>query len=95
MTTQESNGYYVGIIGLKYVQQFFAERGAKLSVLGSNFFYSYVRHTLDQLEPGNDFDEICEEMMRLALNIDLDDKWALQLGQRFADQFLVRVRKAN
>jgi ubiquinone/menaquinone biosynthesis C-methylase UbiE len=95
MTTQEINGYYVGIIGLAYVQEFFAERGATLSVLGSNWLYSYVRHTFDQLELGDDLDEICEKMMQLALSIDLDDKWALQLGHRFADQFLVRVRKAN
>jgi len=95
MTTQEINGYFVGIIGLAYVQEFFGERGSKLSVLGSNLFYSYVRHTLVQLGLGDDFDEICEKMMRLALKIDLDDNWPLQLGHRFADQFLVRVRKAN
>jgi ubiquinone/menaquinone biosynthesis C-methylase UbiE len=95
MTTQGDNGYFVGIIGLAYVQEFFAQRGATLSVLGSNFFYSYVRHTIGQLQLGDDVDEISEEMMRLALNVDLNNSRPLQLGRRFADQFLVRVSKTN
>ena len=95
MTTQEINGYFIGIIGLEYIKKFFTERGAKLRVLGSNFFYSYARHTLEQLQLGDEFNEICEKMMRLALAIDLEGNWARELGYRFADQFLVQVRKAN
>lgn len=95
MIAQESSGYFVGIIGLEYVREFFGKRGATLSILGSNFFYSYMRHTFGQLKVGDDFDEVAQDMMRLALAIDLDDGWALQLGNRLADQFLVKVSKPD
>jgi len=95
MDAQREDGYFVGIIGLGYIRDFFANLGTKPEILGSNFLYSYFRHTLDQLGEVEKLDLISEEMMKLALRIDLEGKGgcSIDLGNYLADQFLVRVSK--
>jgi len=95
MDAQREDGYFVGIIGLGFITNFFANLGAQTEILGSNFFYSYLRHTLDQLGEVERLDVIAEEMMQLALRIDLagESGCSVDLGNCLADQFLVQVSK--
>jgi ubiquinone/menaquinone biosynthesis C-methylase UbiE len=95
MNAQREDGYFVGIIGLGFIREFFTSLGAKAEILGSNFFYSYFRHTLDQLGEVERLDLISKEMMKLTLRIDLEgESWrSVDLENHLADQFLVRVSK--
>jgi 2-polyprenyl-3-methyl-5-hydroxy-6-metoxy-1,4-benzoquinol methylase len=93
MNVQRDDGYFVGIIGLGYIIDFYTARGAQVSVLGSNCLHSYVRHTLSALYKEDRTDYIAEELIRLATLADLDRACDGETGKYVADQFLVRILK--
>jgi ubiquinone/menaquinone biosynthesis C-methylase UbiE len=93
MDQQQDTGYFVGIIGMGFLTDFFASRGAKIENLGSNFLHSYFRHTFDRLAQVDGAAAVSEGLMKLALAVDLDSARFADLGQTLADQFLVKVTK--
>jgi hypothetical protein len=93
MEAQQENGYFVGLIGMSYLRDFFTARGAKLEILGSNFLHSYFRHTCELLSRIDDAAAISEELMMLALPVDLDSAHQTTLSRALADQFLVKILK--
>jgi ubiquinone/menaquinone biosynthesis C-methylase UbiE len=93
MNVQKNDGYFVDIIGLSFIRDFYVARGAQVSVLGSNCLHSYVRHTLSMLGAGDRIDCIAEELIRLATFADLNSAYDGETGKYVADQFVVRIVK--
>jgi len=93
MNVQRDDGYFVDIIGLGFVRDFYTTRGAQISVLGSNCLHSYVRHTLSMMEAGDRMDQIAEELIRLSTFADLNSACNGETGKYVADQFMVRIVK--
>jgi ubiquinone/menaquinone biosynthesis C-methylase UbiE len=94
LNVQKEDGYFVGIIGLGFIRDFYTTRGAEISVLGSNCLHSYVRHTLPTLDAGDRIEHIAEELIRLATLTDLSNAYD-ETGKYIADQFMVRIVKSN
>jgi ubiquinone/menaquinone biosynthesis C-methylase UbiE len=93
MEEQKHDGYFVDIVGLSFIKDFYISRGAQIAVLGSNCLHSYIRHTLSMLEAGDRMEPIAEELIRLATAADLASACDGQTGKYVADQFLVRIVK--
>jgi ubiquinone/menaquinone biosynthesis C-methylase UbiE len=93
MKVQKDDGYFVDIIGLDFIRDFYLAQGAQISVLGSNSLYSYIRHTLRMLDARDRTDRIAEELMRLATFTDLNGACNSETAKSVADQFLVRIVK--
>jgi ubiquinone/menaquinone biosynthesis C-methylase UbiE len=94
LDVQKEDGYFVGIIGLSFIRDFFAARDAEISVLGGNYFHSYIRHTLPMLDAGDQTEYIAEELIRLASAADLSSTYG-EIGKYIADQFMVRIVKSS
>ena len=94
MEVQKEDGYFVGIIGLGFIRDFYMPRGAKISVLGSNCLHSYIRHTLPLPDAADRMEYIAEELIRLATVADVSNAHG-QAGKYIADQFMVRVVKSS
>ena len=95
MKVQRDDGYFVDIIGLDFIRDFSINRGAEISVLGSNCLYSYLRHTFSMLDARDRTDPIAEELMRLATFADLKGACNSETAKYVADQFVVRIVKAG
>jgi SAM-dependent methyltransferase len=93
MKTQKEDGYFVDIIGLDFIRDFYINQGAQISVLGSNCLYSYLRHTLGMLDSRDRIDGAAEELMRLATFADLNGACNSETAKYVADQFVVRIVK--
>jgi 2-polyprenyl-3-methyl-5-hydroxy-6-metoxy-1,4-benzoquinol methylase len=96
MKEQKDDGYFVDIIGLDFIRDFYINQGAQISVLGSNCLYSYIRHTLSMLnalDAQDQTDRIAEELMRLATFADLNGACNSETAKYVADQFVVRIVK--
>lgn len=92
MNVQKDDGYFVDIIGLGFIRQFYAAQGAEISVLGSNCLHSYIRHTFSLVDAGDRMEDIAEELIRLATLGDLSNAYG-EAGKYIADQFMVRIVK--
>jgi 2-polyprenyl-3-methyl-5-hydroxy-6-metoxy-1,4-benzoquinol methylase len=95
MNVQKDDGYFVDIIGLGFIKDFYIARGGQISVLGSNCLHSYIRHTLSMLDTGDRMGQIAEELIRLATFADLNSACDDETGKYVADQFVVRVVKPS
>jgi SAM-dependent methyltransferase len=95
MNLQKDDGYFVDIIGLSFIKDFYITRGGQISVLGSNCLHSYIRHTLSMLDAGDRMGQIAEELIRLATFADLNSACDDETGKYVADQFVVRVVKPS
>jgi 2-polyprenyl-3-methyl-5-hydroxy-6-metoxy-1,4-benzoquinol methylase len=93
MNVQEDDGYFVDIIGLGFITDFYEARGAEMRILGSNCLHSYVRHTLRMIDTGDRIDDIAEELIRLATFADLNGACNDETGKYVADQFVIRIVK--
>jgi 2-polyprenyl-3-methyl-5-hydroxy-6-metoxy-1,4-benzoquinol methylase len=93
MKMQKEDGYFVDIIGLDFIRDFYINQGAQISVLGSNCLYSYLRHTLGMLDARDRIDGAAEELMRLATFADLNGACNSETAKYVADQFVVRIVK--
>jgi ubiquinone/menaquinone biosynthesis C-methylase UbiE len=93
MNVQKDDGYFIDIIGLDSIRDFYLAQGAQISVLGSNSLYSYLRHTLTMLDTRDRTDRIAKELMRLATFADLNGACNSETAKYVADQFLVRIVK--
>jgi 2-polyprenyl-3-methyl-5-hydroxy-6-metoxy-1,4-benzoquinol methylase len=93
MKVQTDDGYFVDIIGLDFIRDFYISRGAQISVLGANCLHSYIRHTLSMLDERDRADRVAEELMRLATFADLNDACNTEAAKYVADQFMVRIIK--
>ena len=93
MKVQKDDGYFVDIIGLDFIRDFYINQGAQVSVLGSNCLYSYLRHTLKMPGARDRTDRIAEELMRLATFADLNGSCNSETAKYVADQFVVRIVK--
>ena len=94
MKVQKEDGYFVDIIGLGFIRDFYKSRGAEIIVLGSNCLHSYIRHTLSILDAGDRMEYIAEELIRLATVADLNSAYG-EAGRYIADQFMVRINKSS
>jgi ubiquinone/menaquinone biosynthesis C-methylase UbiE len=94
MKMQKDDGYFVDIIGLGFIKDFYIVRGAQISVLGSNCLHSYIRHTLRLLDEHDRMENIAEQLMRLAAVADISSAHG-ETGKYVADQFMVRIVKPS
>ena len=92
---QEPSGYHVSLIGVDTVRSHFEERGFEVDNLGSNLFQSLAKHVLKGFFPIETKETGLSSMLHLCANLDLEFRSKGDLDMSFADQFVIRARRAS
>lgn len=89
---QDSDGYFVSLIGLDFLEKFSAKLNYTYEIISSNFLYSYLKHSISALNY-NLSDEILTQLFECASIYDTEKSKIKNLEETFADQFLVKILK--
>ena len=91
MSSQQDNGYFVGIIGKKNIKSFFAQHGFVVRTEGSNFFQSLIKHVGRKMNILGE-SKLLPTLTELALRLDLDFPKKGDLDAAYADQWVISAR---
>ena len=97
MKEQQRNGYFVSLVGLKWLEKICEKQRMKVKVLASNPNYAAM-HYLHSNCAGSlttKSQEEIREIMRQSLKKDFEAASTSKLSSILASHFLVELRKAN
>ncbi len=103
MKKQQQNGYFVSLVGLKWLEQICEKQRMKVKVLAANPNYAAVHYILRNRPGSSKFKSQAgiREILRLSLKQDLEaasiskSKSKSKFSRFLASHFLVELRKAN
>jgi len=91
---QSSDGYYVSLIGMDFIEKYSKTLGYTYNIISSNILYSFFRNKISELTSSLN-DETLGLLFNYAFENDLSRKKIDHLDEIFSDQFLVKLIKQN
>jgi len=93
LESQRDDGYFVGLVGMKWLQQTATSLGMTTKLRSANPFYALTHYLLmpssDVLSMSNNE---CKQVCRLAGNLDLEHPLDGPLPDRLASHFMIEIR---
>ncbi len=98
MQEQQKNGYFCGLVNGANLLNIFCKDKFDIEVIGTNFFYSFFRHSLEMIcsrYPFDNEDETFDRIFALASELDNMKFDKNYLDDRFVDHYFIKVTKKD
>lgn len=90
MEYQQKNGYFVSLMEKEGIESILEENGFDVKEVGSNLFYSFIRHVTEPLQESNHDILPWDPLFNLCAELDLKFKNKGDLDEHFTDQYLIK-----